>query len=74
MTVSEEEVRMAMRTIVNNPEAKALKWAIDYAYAGTRMSGDVLMIQARYVLGNITHWRGEEAKSVRATLKAYTRG
>lgn len=72
--ISEDEVRLAMEKIVANSEVKVLNYAVNYAEAGLRMSGDVLMIQARYVLGNITHWRGEEAKSVRATLKAYTGG
>lgn len=50
----------------NNP---ALNWAVNYAKAGRNMTGEEARVQALYILGNITHWRGDKAREVRAALK-----
>lgn len=68
---SEDEVRKAMQTIVNNSHEKSLNYAIEYAKMGRYMSGYDLKIQCLYILGNMSRWRGDTAKSVRDTLKKY---
>jgi len=71
---TEEKVHRALRAVVRNSNAKALNYAINYAKAGLHMTGETLRIKCIYVLGNMTHWRGEEATAVRKTLKKYTKG
>ena len=46
-------------------------YAKAYAEAGLRMveGGDLVRVQAMYLLSNISHWRGERSKDVRAYLK-----
>jgi hypothetical protein len=73
MKPTEREVHAALRTIVVNKDAKALNYAVNYARAGTYMFGEELRIQCLYVLGNMVHWRGDDAKKVRETLKRYTK-
>lgn len=64
----------ALRKIVDNSNQPSLNWAINYAKAGLAMpEGEALRVQVLYVLNNITHWRGEGAKEVRTTLKAYAK-
>lgn len=45
--------------------------ALDNPYGGGAMDGHELRVQVLYILNNISHWRGPEAKEVRAILKAY---
>lgn len=48
----------------------AVNYAVNYAQAGLRMSNpDEIRVQSLYILNNITHWRGDEAKAVRNILK-----
>lgn len=70
---TEKEVRAALKCIVDNRDAKALNYAVNYANAGMYMSGHELHVQVLYVLNNMTHWRGEDAKRVRQTLKTFVR-
>jgi hypothetical protein len=70
---TDQEVHSALRTIIRNGESKALNYCVNYAKAGLYMYEEVLRIQCLYVLNNMTHWIGEEAKEVRALLKAYTK-
>ena len=64
----------AMRKIVENREEKSLNWAVEYARYGMGLPfGEELRVQCLYVLNNISRWRGEVAKEVRETLKAYTK-
>lgn len=66
-------VREALQAIVDHSEEKALNWAVRYAEYGAMLSeGEELRAQCLYVLNNISRWRGELAKEVRSTLKAYT--
>jgi hypothetical protein len=45
-------------------------YAKAYAKAGLAMQGaEAQRVQALYILNNITHWRGEQAREVRAALK-----
>ena len=69
----EVQAREALALIVKHRNEKALNWAVNYARAGLAMSGEDLRVQCLYVLNNITHWRGEVAKSVRQILKDFTK-
>ncbi|MEM2125022.1 MAG: hypothetical protein QXQ53_01330 [Candidatus Methanosuratincola sp.] len=65
-------VHEALQAIVNNRHEKAVNWAVNYALYGlTLPEGEELRVQCLYVLNNISRWRGELAKEVRATLKKY---
>uniref|UniRef100_A0A6M3JQZ8 Uncharacterized protein n=1 Tax=viral metagenome TaxID=1070528 RepID=A0A6M3JQZ8_9ZZZZ len=68
----EGEVHQALRTIVKNKETKALNYCVNYALAGLHMVGHELKDQCLYVLCNMEHWRGEEAKKVRKVLKHFS--
>ena len=71
--MTEQEVYTALQSIVNNAQERSLNWAVNYAKVGLGLSGDNLRVQCLYVLGNMTRWRGEEAKKVRNTLKEFTK-
>ena len=71
--VSELEVKEALQCIVDNRQAKALNYAVNYAREGLLLTGEALHVQLLYILGNMTGWRGEDAKQVRTTLKAITK-
>ncbi len=62
----------ACLAIVDNRAAKSLNYAVGYAEAGLgmEMGSHEAKVQALYVLNNVTHWRGDLAKTVRAALKA----
>ena len=70
---TEEEVQQALQIIVDNRDAKALNYAVNYAKAGLYMSGHELKVQVLYVLSNMKHWRSDVARAVRLTLKNYTK-
>ena len=64
----------ACRAIETNKNAPALNYAVGYARAGLTLDDpDAQRVQALYLLSNITHWRGDLAKVVRATLKEFTK-
>lgn len=64
------EFHNACRTILAAPYTHALNYAIGYAETGLSMaSPKAVQVQCLYILNNITSWRGENAKSVRETLK-----
>ena len=74
MDAARKEIRNALASIVKNRNEKALNWAVEYARFGIELiedncDNDSLRIQLMYVTGNISRWRGEEAKQVRDTLK-----
>lgn len=68
---TEAEIKQALQIIIDNREAKALNYAINYAIAGLHLTGKALKIQVLYVLNNIAHWRGREATHCRQILKAF---
>lgn len=70
---TDEQMRDALEIIMNNRDAKALNYAVAYADIGIGLEGDDLRIQCLYVLNNMSHWRGDNAKKVRTILKAYTK-
>ncbi len=61
----------ACETILMNASLKPLEYAVGYARHGAtlRSGTEEARVQALYILNNITHWRGELAKEVRAALK-----
>lgn len=71
--ITETQVRDAFAVIVKNQDAPALNYAVNYAKAGLQMTGHELYVQVLYVQGNISRWRGDEAKAVRETLKQYVK-
>ena len=71
--ITESQVHDAFRTIIMNREAKALNYAVNYAQVGLELHGKDLFYQVLYVLNNMTHWRGTEAKAVRDTLKTFAK-
>lgn len=70
---TEEEVKKAILLILKDRKAysTSLNYAVGYCQNALRLSGENLWTQVLYILNNITHWRGEEHKSVRKTLKNY---
>jgi hypothetical protein len=58
----------ACKEIVKNREVKALNYAVNYAKAGIGMVGEERRVQAIYILSNMSGWRGDVAKEVRAAL------
>ena len=67
-------VQEAMAKIVENRNEKSLNYAVNYARYGMDLpDGEELRVQCLYVLNNISRWRGEVAKEVRETLKAYSK-
>ena len=69
--IEESTVLNSLQLIVDNREVKALNYAVEYARVGLLMTGHELYIQCLYVVGNITHWRGDTAKAVRDVLKKF---
>ena len=69
------KVHDAIRVILSDRDSysKSLNYAVEYCRAAMYMSGEDLRVQCLYILGNITRWRHEKAKEVRATLKAFTK-
>ncbi len=55
-----------------HPKSTALNYAVMYARHGLDCQISSLHVQCLYVLSNMTHWRGEVAKRVRAELKQFT--
>ena len=70
-TEVEAEVKKALRKLLLNKNQKVLNYAISYAELGCYMTGDSLRVQVLYVLNNMQYWRGDTAKEVRVTLKAF---
>jgi len=60
--------------ILQSAHEKALAYAVGYARHGLTCEGPEARVQALYILGNITHWRGPMAKQVRASLKSLAKG
>ena len=61
--------------IMHNRDAKALNYCVNYAQYGLVLLNSAMTstadmrVQILYVLNNMTHWRGDTAKQVRASLK-----
>lgn len=65
-----DKFHIACHDIIDNADQKALNYAVNYAKYGLEIEelADA-KVQALYILNNITRWRGDLAKEVRATLK-----
>jgi len=64
----------ACQNIIDNQEAKALNYAVNYAKYGLQVTGKAeARTQALYILNNMTHWRGVVAKETRSLLKTFTK-
>ncbi len=64
--------QQACKKITENSNEPSLNYAVNYALFGMHMvDGEELRVQCLYILNNISRWRGDLAKEVRATLKAY---
>jgi hypothetical protein len=72
---TEQEVRQAIEKILEDKKSysTSLNYAVGYCRAAKNLSGYSLKVQVLYILNNITHWRHEDAKDVRKTLKAYSK-
>jgi len=79
MTEKVENFRSCCRAIIaaglatksdGKPTTKALNYCVPYAHAGLFMTRkEEIDVQVRYILGNMTSWRGAQAKKVRKELK-----
>ncbi len=73
-----EEACQAIIAAGDDPkQVKQVDYAVGYASAGLhRIHKDddkARKLQALYILNNITRWRGDTAKAVRAFLKEYSK-
>ena len=69
-----EKFHEACRLVVKNQTAKALNYCVNYAKYGLEVSDESeAKVQALYVLSNMTHWRGDDAKRARQLLKEFTK-
>jgi hypothetical protein len=67
-------LRECFEAIIANKDAPALNYCVNYAQFAfdlVRFNADKKHIRTQilYVLNNMTHWRGNLAKQVRASLK-----
>lgn len=67
-------MRQCCHAILQSAHDKALAYAIGYARHGLTCEGHEAKVQALYILGNITRWRGPMAKRVRDSLKQIAKG
>lgn len=59
------------QSIVDNKDQKALNWAVVRAQGGLKCTDpSEIHIRVLYIVGNISYWRGDLAKKVRAALKS----
>lgn len=70
----EEACRAVVAVGDDQKQVNQVNYAVGYARAGLRMVlSHEKKVQALYILGNITRWRGDKAKEVRAFLKAFSK-
>lgn len=67
-------MRQCCTAILQSAHEKALNYAIGYARHGLTCDGQEARVQALYILGNISRWRGPMAKQVRESLKNIAKG
>ena len=74
--VKESQVHEAIKVILDDKKAYggSLNWAVNYCLLSREMHEEALRVQCLYILGNISHWRHPLAKTVRQTLKDFTKG
>lgn len=73
---TEPEVQEKIRLILSDTKSynTSLNYAVGYCEAAKHLTGHALKVQCLYILNNISHWRHPEVKSVRQTLKAFSKG
>lgn len=69
-------LQRALETIMENKDAKALNWAVGYAYHALQYvkancRPTEIRNQLLYLQGNLSSWRHPQAKDVRAAVKSY---
>lgn len=70
----EEACRAVVAAGDDPKQVNQVNYAVGYARAGLRMVlSHEKKVQALYILNNITRWRGDTAKAVRAFLKEYAK-
>lgn len=70
-----EKFHKACQHIIDHQDAKALNYCVNYAKCGLLiLNEDNIDLQARYILNNMSSWRGDLAKQVRADLKSLLKG
>lgn len=63
--------RRACTLIIDNQKLPSVNWAVNYARHGMEVTDQHEMkVQALYIKGNITHWRGAEALETRTILSS----
>lgn len=67
----EDKVREAFQEVLDKAQGGFADYAKAYARAGLLMTGEDLMYQVPYVLSNLQHWRGEDARRVKDVFKTY---
>jgi hypothetical protein len=56
--------------VVASKPGSLMRYAAAYAQAGREMDDpEYIRVQCLYILNNLGHWRGEEAREVKATFK-----
>jgi hypothetical protein len=72
MPVTDKEWNDACRAILKAAEASkegdAIRYGASYAQAGIGMTGEYRRVQALYIRNNLSGWKGEEARAVKAVL------
>lgn len=65
----EQCCREVLKAARENPKNSGLQYAASYASAGIGMQGEEKRVQTLYILSNLSTWRGDKAKEVKAALK-----
>lgn len=61
-----------IRAAAKRPQAAGLQFAASYAQSGLRLyEREAIRAQALYILDNLSGWRGDEARMVKAQLKEF---
>ena len=73
--ITETQVQLAISLILADKTSysTSLNYAVAYCKAAEFLHGHDLGVQCLYILNNISHWRNQHAKEVRATLKQYAK-
>lgn len=71
-----QDILQAAKSILMNADKPALNYAVNYTHHLIQMLIDNepqrdVRVQCLYVLNNIQHWRGDEAKKARKAFKTY---
>ncbi len=58
-----------LKVAKENPKNSGLQYAASYAEAAYGMTGREREVQILYILNNLSTWRGDEARKIKAELK-----